>query len=93
MSEDIVNFKHWPNHDFGDPIFTCTEDAIFYAHLIADSFAQVSLLVGARHKFLEDLQLYRSAVNPDLQAFHDLAVRCQLLRECIYEVIRIRKNV
>ena len=93
MLIDIIASKDWPKDDGGCPDFTSTEDATFYAQLIADNLSSFILLIGFRRKFLEDLRIYRSLSDPNIQAFHNLAVKAQLIRECIEEVIRIRNNV
>lgn len=93
MLRDIIDFKDWPRDDGGCPDFTSAEDAKFYAQLIAENLSSFIMLIGFRRNFLEDLRIYGSFSDPNIQAFHNLAVKAQLIRECIEEVIRIRNNV
>ncbi len=87
------SFDDWPRTNAGDPIFTCSEDAIFYAHLIIDKVPDRTRMVKLRQKVGSDLILMRARDIPDMQIMMDLAVKGQFYRECLEELERIEKEV
>lgn len=87
------NFDSWPRTNTGDPIFACSEAAIFYAHLIMDKVQERTRLAKLRQKVLLDLKVMRASDHPNLQRMMDLAVKGQFYRECLEELDRIEKEV
>lgn len=79
----------WPLRVNGEPIFTCSEDAIYFGHLVFDKVEWIDKLTRLRKKAYFDIGVLRSKVNPDFQRMMDLAVRAQFYRECLEEVRRI----
>jgi len=86
------NFEGWPRTKGGDPIFTCSEDAIFYAHLIIDKISERTKIAKLRQSVLSMLKGMRANDNPNLQRMMNLAVKGQFYRECLEEVERIEKE-
>lgn len=92
MRKVPYNFEAWQRTKAGDPIFTCSEDAIFYAHLIFDSLTQRLQIAKLRGKVLSDLARMRAKNSPNMQRMFDLSVEGQLYRECLEELERIEKE-
>lgn len=92
MRKVPYNFEGWQRTKGGDPIFTCSEDAIFYAHLIIDDETERLNIARLRRKVLSVLKVMRTKHNPNLQRMMDLAVKAQFYRECLEEVERIEKE-
>lgn len=92
MIKGITDFNQWPRTKADHPIFTCSEDAIFYAHLITDKVLERTKIARLRAGVLSDLKLKRSQDNPNLQRMMDLAVKAQFYRECLEEVERIENE-
>lgn len=92
MIEPITDLAHWPRTRFGDPIFSSTEDAIFYAHLIINNESYRLKIARLREKVLSDLKVIRSIDPTNLQLMFDLAVKSQFYRECLEEAERIEKE-
>jgi len=90
MSDNIINFKQWPKDNKGNPIFTSTEDALFYAELISRNGDECFNILRLRFLALFHLQCFNLKHDPDLQEMLDLAVEAQLYRECLEEIRRIR---
>jgi len=83
----------WPLRVNGDPIFTCTEDAIYFAHLINDRIEWIDKLTRLRKKAYFDIGIQRTKVTPSYQRMMDLAVRAQFYRECLEEIKRINEGL
>jgi len=92
MKTNIIHPGHWPKTRAGDPIFSCSEEAIFFAHLIFKDEAERLKLVHLRLKVLFDLKVMRSKPTPNYQRMMDLAVKGQFYRECLEEIERIEKE-
>lgn len=82
----------WPLRVNGEPIFTCTEDAIYFAHLINDRIEWINKLTKLRKKAYFDIGVQRSKAAPSYQRMMDLAVRAQFYRECLEEIKRINEG-
>lgn len=83
------NLALWPLRKNGEPIFTCSEDAIYYAHLVYDKIERLDQLRRLRKKAYFDIGYERSKRNINYDRIFDLAVRAQFYRECLEEVQRI----
>lgn len=92
MRTTVTDFNQWPRTKSLDPIFTCSEDAIFYAHLITDKVSERTKIAKLRAWSLFKLKAMREQHNPNLQRMMDLAVKGQFYRECLEEVERIEKE-
>ena len=79
----------WPRTKSGDIVFKTTHEAVFYANLIYDDKPLVDeiekFLRAARNKLI----IMRRNNNPNLDLFMVIAVKAQLFRECLEEVMRI----
>lgn len=92
MIRTITDFNQWPRTKGEDPIFTCSEDAIFYAHLIAGEVQERTRIAKLRKKVVFDLKVKRFEAVPNLQRMMDLAVKGQYYRKCLEELERIEKE-
>ena len=79
----------WPLRKNGEPIFTCSEDAVYFAHLVFDKVEWIDKLTRLRKNAYFDIAVHRSSPKPNYQRMMDLAVRAQFYRECLEEVRRI----
>ena len=86
------NFKSWPRTKGGDPIFNCSESAIFYAHLIIDNETQRLKVAHLRQKSLSESKAMMGTDYCNMQRMMDQAVKGQFYRECLEEVERIEKE-
>lgn len=93
MIKVITDFAQWPRTKGGAPIFTCTEDANCYAHLIVQNETERLKISRLRGIVLSNLKSIRSRSSLPLQLMFDLAVKSQFYRECLEEVERIEKEV
>ncbi len=87
-----LSFETWPRTETGEPLFTCTEDATFYAHLIFDNGMERWHIARLRADVLSILSRMRNKANPNLNRMMKLAVKSQFYRECLEEVERIEKE-
>jgi len=85
-------FESWPRDAGGNPIFTCSEQAIYYAHLVSDRIEIIDLLKHLRKRSYIDIGLERSKITPNFQRMMDLAFKAQLYRECLEEITRINDS-
>lgn len=85
-------FESWPRTQAGDPMFTCTEQAIYFAHLVSDKIEVVDLLKKLRKRAYYDIATQRAKPTPNHQKMLDLAVKAQLYRECLEEITRINDS-
>ncbi|GAH19934.1 unnamed protein product [marine sediment metagenome] len=92
MIKTARSFESWPRTKAGEPLFTCTEDAIFYAHLIINNEMERRKIVRLRLEVMFTLQAMRKKANPNLNRMMKLAVKGQFYRECLEEVERIEKE-
>ena len=92
MIRTVRDFESWPRTKNKEPIFTCSEDATFYAYIIIDNEMErlkiARLINGVRFT----LQGMRKNTNPSLDRMMELAVKGQFYRECLEEVERIEKE-
>lgn len=93
MKGKAYNFHNWPETRNGNPIFECTEDAIYYAHLVEDIPETVEKLTILRRKFLAEIRYYKSKDNPNYDRLMTLAVKAQFYRECLEEIDRILRDI
>lgn len=85
-------FDTWPRTGDGTFIFTCSEQAIYFAHLASDKIEVVDLLTKLRKKAYFDIGVIRSTASPNLQRMMDLAVKAQFYREALEEIKRINES-
>jgi len=84
--------KQWPRRDNGEPIFKTTNDAIFYANLIAKNKRLTDDIDLYRRLARDVLKAERQEANPNSDILMDIAVKGQFFRECLDEVKRIREE-
>ncbi|MBA7494440.1 hypothetical protein ES702_05016 [subsurface metagenome] len=92
MKEYPYTFESWPRTKSGDFIFTCTEQAIYFAHLASDKIETTRNLVRLRKRFYVDIATQRAKPTPNHQRMMDLAVKAQFYRECLEEITRINDS-
>jgi len=85
-------FESWPRTIKGDPIFTSTEQAIYFAHLVSDKIEIVNLLTELRKKAYFGIEVQRSKAQPSYNIIMNLAVKAQFYRECLEEIVRINDS-
>lgn len=92
MKEYPYNFENWPRDAGGNPIFTSTEQAIFYAHLCSHEPDEIYRLTMLRKGAYARIAEQRTKREPNLQRMMDLAVKAQFYRECLEEITRINDS-
>jgi len=92
MKSYSYDLKTWPRRKNGEPIFYCSEDAIYFAHLVYAKTEYANLLTKLRKKAYQDIARARKNVTPDYQRMMDLAVGAQFYRECLEEIQRINES-
>lgn len=86
------DLKTWPRRNNGEPIFTCSEDATYFAHLVFDKIEYFDQLTRLRKKAYFDIAALWKKTDPDYQRMMDLAVRAQFYRECLEEIRRLNER-
>ena len=79
----------WPTRQGGELIFTCTEEAIYYAHLLYDTQPAYDRLKNWRTLVLKGIKVLKAKHTVDYDRIFDLAFRSQLFRECMEEIQRL----
>ena len=82
--------KQWPRAETGEVIFKTTNDAIFYANLIAKNKRLVDDIDLYRRLARGMLKVARQEADPNYDVLMHMAVKAQFFRECLDEVKRIR---
>jgi len=85
--------KRWPRRKNGQPIFKTTDQAIFYAHLIANNKRLADEIDHYRHLARQQLKAEREKTDPNYNLLMEIALKGQLFRECLDEVKRIQKDL
>jgi len=92
MREYSYTLHSWPRDKGGNPIFTCTEQAIFFAHLCSDEEGESDRLALLRKASYVAIAEQRSKREPNYQRMMDLAFKAQMYRECLEEIQRINDS-
>lgn len=92
MKTYSYNFANWPRDAGDSPIFTCTEQAIYYAHLCSDDEDEIDRLTRLRKGAYARIAEQRAKRQPNYQRMMDLAVKAQMYRECLEEIKRINDS-
>jgi len=82
----------WQKDGEGIPIFRNTNDAHAYAHLIVDDSFSCNRMKLYKTSAYGELDSAREAGHVSLQGLLNMACRCQLYRECIEEIERIKNE-
>ena len=85
-------FESWPRTKAGVFIFTCTEQAIYFAHLVSDRIEVIDTLIKLRKKAYSSIAQLRAGHSSNYQRMMDLAVKAQFYRECLEEIQRINDS-
>lgn len=84
--------ENWPRRKRGDLIFTSTEEAFYYAHIVVDEVLSYSLLKKWRSKTCQDIKAAREKKTINFDRLFDLAVRAQFYREAMEEMTRLNQE-
>lgn len=79
----------WPLRKNGEPIITCSEDAIYFGHLISKDVGWIKLLKKFRRNAYYDMAALKKKSTPDFDRLFELSFRAQMYREALEEVERI----
>ncbi|MCK4786036.1 MAG: hypothetical protein KAV87_19925 [Desulfobacteraceae bacterium] len=90
MNELSVYLHSWQKDNEGTPIFRSTNDAHTYAHLIVDDNYACARMKILKKSAYDELDTAREAGHISLQGLLNMACRCQLFRECVEEIQRIK---
>ena len=85
----IEKAEQWPRRKSGEIVFKTTHDAIFYANLIYDNKPLIDEIDKSLKAARNQLSIMRRNNNPNLDLLMEIAVKAQLFRECLDEVMRI----
>lgn len=92
MRGHAFSLKTWPRRKNGEPIFTCSEDAIFFGHFININTAEINYLKKLRRNCYLDIAVGKKKTNPNYDRLFDLSFRAQMYREALEEVERINNE-
>ena len=92
MRKYPYNYGTWPRDAGGNPIFTCSEQAIYYAHLCSHEISEIDRLTYLRKEAYQGIASMRAGRHPNYQRMMDLAFKAQLYRECLEEIQRINDS-
>lgn len=92
MRKIISNLDNWPTTKAGDPIFTCTEEAYFYANLIFNDEKRIKRLRKAMESTRQIVNELRKTPNQTFNKIFPLACKAQFYRECLEECDRIHND-
>ena len=81
--------KLWPRRRSGEIVFKTTHEAVFYANLIYDDKALVDEIQKSLLAARNQLVIMRQRNNQNLDLLMQIAVKAQMFRECLEEVMRI----
>jgi len=81
--------KKWPRRRSGEILFNTTHEAIVFAHLIFDNKAMVDEVEKCLYGAREELRIMRQRKKPNLDRLMEIAVKAQMFRECLEEVMSI----
>ena len=85
----IQPLKTWPVSKAGLPIWTCTEDAIFYGRLIAKKPDLVLELIRIKKQALDEFDMLYAREKINYSHLMTISLRAQLSREALEEVRRV----
>lgn len=84
--------KQWPRRTNGEIIFKNTNQAIFYANLIANNKRLADDIDLWRRQARREVMAERQKTDPNYDRLMEIAVKGQLFRECLDEVKRIKQE-
>lgn len=89
MVSRLDRAKKWPRRKSGEILFNTTNEAIIYAHLIFDDKPLVDEMQQSLYAARDELAILAGRENHDLDIHMQVAVKAQIFRECLEEVVRI----
>jgi len=89
MNRMMDKVELWPRNKAHEPIFTSSEDAVFYGALISRHKPQISELKQLRTRVYYEIELEKKRKAPSLQKIMNLAVKGQFFREAYEEAERL----
>lgn len=81
--------KRWPRRKSGEIVFKTTHEAVFYANLIYDDKPLMDEIEHYLRAARKQLTIMRQSNEQNLNLLMEIAVKAQLFRECLEEVMRI----
>lgn len=90
MESFKLHLQSWQKDSEGIPIFRSTNDAQAYAHLIVHDQYECTRMKMLKKGVYTELDNAREAGHMSLQGLLNMACRCQLFRECVEEIDRIK---
>ena len=90
MESFSLHLQSWQFDAEGIPVFRNTEDALVYAHLIVDDEFACNRMTVYMKSVYSELDKARESGRIPLQELLNMACRCQLFRECVEEIQRIK---
>lgn len=89
MVSRVERAQKWPRRKSGEILFNTTNEAFIYAHLIFDNKALVDEMQQSLYTARDELAILAGRENHDLDIHMQVAVKAQMFRECLEEVMRI----
>ena len=90
MQRTATHIDGWPRRKNGEPIFKHTEEALFYAQLIAGKEGEINRLKRWWTKAREDLRIARHESRLNYAKIMNLVVKANHYRTAMQEVRRIK---
>lgn len=84
--------ENWPRRRRGDLIFSSTEEAFYYAHIVENRIVAYDVLTKWRTNTYHDIKAARSKKPLNFDKLFDLAVRAQFYREAMEEISRLNEE-
>lgn len=92
MKSFNLHLHSWQRDPDGIPVFRSTEDSLAYAHLIVDDESSCNEMMSYMKSVYSELDNSKRSGFLTLQGLLDMACRCQLFRECVEEIQRIKNE-
>lgn len=89
MVSRLDRAKKWPRRRSGEILFNTTNEAIIFAHLIFDNKPMVEEIEKSLYAARDEIATLHGRLDPDLDILMQTAVKAQMFRECLEEVMRI----
>lgn len=92
MMKAISDIKMWPTTINGELELNSTHESFYLAHLIGDDPDVIRRISRARDNAYLSLRVEKAKLRPNYDKMFQLAVKAQLFRECLEEVVRIKRG-
>ena len=92
MTNTVRDLNTWQRNERNEPIFTCIDDAKYYAHLISGNKRECLKISRLRQEAINNIRLMRATSGFDEQGVIDLTAQFEFLAEVVKELSRIGKE-